>query len=89
MRQHKMGQDGFDIYKELSIIHNSYYAFYRVKNKGMMYVISGKITDEWKESMLNKYSNLKFYISKCQYAPEIKHAAILVCDRSVNYRQNK
>jgi hypothetical protein len=84
-----MSQDGFDMYKELSAINSSYYKFYRVKNRGMMYVISGKITDQWKESMLNKYSNLIFYISQCQYAPEIKHAAILVCDKAVDYRKNK
>lgn len=83
MRRHKMGQDGFDMYRELNAVENSYYDFYRVKNKGMMYVITRPINDEFKAALLKKYSNIEFYLSQCQYAKEIKHNAILVCDKCI------
>lgn len=41
-----------------------------------------KISAEKKEELLEKYNNVAFLTSRCEYAPEIKHPVIFVAETS-------
>lgn len=52
--------------------------------KGYIYTISDKLTNDDKKELSNKFNNIVFLFSQCQYAPEIVYNAIFVSDRVIN-----
>lgn len=52
--------------------------FYSIKNKGCLYKLSQKLTNEQKEVLSNKYFNIEFYKTGSIYALEQENDAVLI-----------
>ena len=61
-----------------------YYKFCRgvYNHRRGIFLWLDKISSDYKNELLDKYSNVKFLVSKCQYAPEIKNPVIFIADVS-------
>lgn len=77
----------------LSNITGGYYDAYPVKTtftsgaqsrvvRGYLYKFD-RLTDPEKEQIL-KYKNARLVITQCQYAPEIKRAAVILYERCID-----
>ncbi len=78
-----------EFYNLLKSMNNGFYDYYRTHIKkadkkiyGTMFKLSKPLTDTEKSIILS-YPNTLLYISKSQYAPEIKHNCVLVLDRKI------
>ncbi len=63
--------------------NNGYYNYqsYKIDNKkGCLYYLSKPINNEFKEKLSKAFNNIKFFISECQYAKEIKRNIIFIED---------
>lgn len=64
-----------------------YYKFIRIRNKGTgvrgyAYILDKPLTDSEKEWLLT-YDNTEVVLHSCQYAPELKHDAVIVYDKCI------
>ena len=50
-------------------------------NKGYIYYLSEKLSDNDKNILKKKYNNIDFYIATTEYAPEIKTDIIFLSDK--------
>lgn len=63
-----------------------YYNSFRVKlnngTRGTAYVLDNNLTTEQRD-FINKFDNVHIGHSRCQYAPEIKHDAVVIFDKCI------
>ena len=69
----------------LSEIGVHFYDEYRVKHLGRMFKLTKCLTDEQKEFLNSRFSNVVHFWVSPMYAPEIKSSAILVTDKTVEH----
>ena len=50
-------------------------------NKGYIYYLSEKLSNNDKNILKEKYNNIDFYIATTEYAPEIEHNIIFLSDK--------
>ena len=50
-------------------------------NKGYIYYLSEKLSNNDKDMLKEKYNNIDFYIANPEYAPEIKTDIIFLSDK--------
>ena len=90
MRRHKLDsvylREASDMLEQLK---TGFCDFFRVPHKGLMLKLTKLLTDEDKKYITDRYSNVMFYTSQYQYAPEIKSSAILITDRTIDYLLKK
>lgn len=71
---------------DLNNIRAYYHNSYRVKlnngTRGTVYILDNSLTTEQRD-FLSKFSNVHIGHSKCQYAPEIKHTAVVLFDKCI------
>lgn len=67
----------------LSNNFGGYYNFWRAKvggYRGTLYAMSRDLTDAEKSALLT-YGNVKLYVNKKQFAPEISSPAVFIADK--------
>lgn len=52
-------------------------------NKGYIYYLSEKLSNNDKDMLKEKYNNINFYKYNPQYAPEIEHNIIFLSDKII------
>lgn len=60
-----------------------YYEFFRCTLdgvRGTLYKVSGTLSDDDKSWLLG-WRNVRLYITRAQYAPEVKHNAVFIADK--------
>lgn len=62
--------------------HNSYRVKLNNGTRGTAYILDNDLTTEQRE-FLGKFSNVHIGYSRCQYAPEIKHVALVLFDKCI------
>lgn len=71
---------------DLASIKAYYHNSFRVKLnngiKGTAYVLDNSLTTEQRD-FINKFDNVHIGYSRCQYASEIKHDAVVLFDRCI------
>ena len=86
MRKHKVDSVWISEFDDaLSEIGVHFYADYRVKHLGRMFKLTKKLTDEQKNYLVNRFSNVVHFWTAPMYAPEMKSSAILITDKTVDY----
>ena len=71
---------------DLTSIKAYYYNSFRVKldngTRGTAYILNNSLTAEQRD-FINKFDNVHIGYSRCQYAPEIKHDAVILFDKCI------
>lgn len=71
---------------DLNNIRAYYHNSYRVKlnngTRGTAYILDNSLTTE-QHDFIGKFDNVHIGYSKCQYAPEIKHTAVILFDKCI------
>lgn len=69
--------------------YGGYYKFTRAKGKGgekgYIYTLCKLLTDKEKAEIITKYNNTELLIASPEYAPEIKHNAVLIYDKVIRH----
>lgn len=71
--------------------YGGYYKYSRVKTKGgekgYLYYLSQTLTETEKKEITTNYNNTDLFITSPEYAPEIKHTAVLIYDKAIYKNQ--
>lgn len=70
-------------------LYGGYYKFSRVKakggEKGYLYYLCQTLTETAKKEITTNYNNTELFIASPEYAPEIKHNAVLIYDKVIRH----
>lgn len=71
----------YDIPSYYNFWRGEYYALDGSVYRGTWYVLDTFINDAGKQELLDRWSNIAFFIAASQYAPEQKHNVIFLADK--------